>query len=222
MKNIIFTLILTVLSTSLFAQIHKVQELNASMTQGTNRGFKVLLAETSVKEAIKAWSKLMKEYDSKTGKVKTGEDYLSPDASIPTLGELPVDVYAQFQETQAGTYITVFFDIEGVYLNSDMNKEQTVAAIALLQLFANTVAKESIAEKVKDETKKLEKLEKDQKNLIKDKEGYEKDIKDAKKTIEQRQNSLKENAAAQESIKKKLAEQAAITTKIKAKMSNYE
>jgi len=222
MKNIIFTLSLAILSTSLFGQIIQVEEINAPMTQGTNRGFKVLIPETTNKDATKAWGKLMKEYNSKTDKIKTAEDYLSPDASIPSLGEVLIDVYAQFQETPEGTYITAFFDLEGVYLNSDMHKEKTAAAIELLRLFATDVAKESITEKVKDETKKLDKLKREQKELIKDKEDYEKDIQEAKKTIEQREKSLKENASAQETNKKELAEQAAITAKIKAKLSVFE
>lgn len=118
--------------------------------------------------------------------------------------------------------LLLFFDLEGVNLNSDMHKEKTAAVIELLRLFATDVAKESIAEKVKDETKKLDRLKREQKELIKDKEDYEKDIQEAKKTIEQREKSLKENASAQEANKKELAEPAAITAKIKAKLSVFE
>lgn len=221
MKNILFSLSLILLSSTLFAQIKKVDEVNASMSQGTNRGFKVLIPETSEKEVIKAWSKLMKDYDAKTDKIKKEDDYLSPDASIPSLGERPINVYAQFQETPEGTYLTTFFDLGGAFLNRDMHKDQTEAAIELIKTFANNAAKESISEKVKEETKKLEKLEKEQKGLVKDKEDYEKDIKDAKETIEKREKSLKENTAAQEKKKKEIAEQTAIAEKIKAKMKKF-
>ena len=75
MKNKLITLALLITSSSLFAQIKKVDEVNASMTQGTNRGFKVLIPETSEKEVIKAWSKLMKDYDSKSEKIKKEDEY---------------------------------------------------------------------------------------------------------------------------------------------------
>jgi len=222
MKNKLITLALLITSSSLFAQIKKVDEVNASMTQGTNRGFKVLIPETSEKEVIKAWSKLMKDYDSKSEKIKKEDEYLSPDASIPSIGERALNVYSQFQETPEGVYVTAFFDLGGAYLNRDMHAEQTDAAIELMKNFATKTAKASIAEKVKEETKKLEKLEKEQKGLVKDKEGYEKDIKDAKATIEKSEKAIKENAAAQVKKEKELAEQKAIAEKIKAKMKKFE
>lgn len=222
MKNTLFTLILLLASSSLFAQIKKVDEVNASMTQGTNRGYKVLIPETSEKDVIKAWSKLMKDYDAKTDKIKKEDDYLSPDASIPALGERSINVYSQFQETPEGTYLTAFFDLGGAYMNSDMHAEQAEAAKKMIMTFANKTAKESIEEKVKDETKKLEKLEKEQKGLEKDKEGYEKDIKDAKETIEQRGKDIKENAKAQTEKLKEVAEQKAKAEAIKAKMKKFD
>lgn len=222
MKNTLFTLILLLASSSLFAQIKKVDEVNATMSQGTNRGFKVLIPETSEKEVIKAWSKLMKDYDAKTDKIKKEDDYLSPDASIPSLGERPINVYSQFQETPEGTYLTAFFDLGGTYLNRDMHKEQTEAATELIKTFATKTAKESISEKVKDETKKLDKLEKEQKGLEKDKDGYEKDIKDAKETIEKSEKAIKENAKAQTEKQKEVAEQKAKAEAIKAKMKKFD
>ena len=222
MKNIIFTLALTILSTSLFAQIKKVDAVNASMTQGTNRGLKVLIPETSKKEVLKARSKLMKEYNSKSEKIKKEDEYLSPDAIIPSLGERPVNVYAQFQETPEGVYFTSFFAVDGAYLNTDMYKEQTESAIDLINTFANNTAKASISEKVKTETKKLEKLEKEQNGLVKDKEGYDKDIKDAKETIVNSEKAIKENDAAQVKKKKEVAEQKAVAEKVKAQMKKFD
>ena len=221
MKNIIFTFCFLILTSTLFAQIKKVDEVNASMSQGTNRGFKVLIPETSEKETIKAWSKLMKDYDAKTDKVKKEKDYLSPDASIPALGERPINVYAQFQETPEGTYLTTFFDLGGAYLNRDMHKEQTEAAQKMLKTFATNLAKSTIEAKVKEETKKLEKLEKEKKNLVKDKEGYEKNIKEAKESIQKNEKAIVENTEAQKNKAKEIAEQTEVSDKIKAKLKKF-
>ncbi len=57
MQNIIFTLSLAILSTSLFGQIIQVEEINAPKTQGTNRGFKVLIPETSDRVHLKVLPK---------------------------------------------------------------------------------------------------------------------------------------------------------------------
>ena len=64
------TAILFLFNFNLYAQIGKVEEINATMSQGTNRGLKVLIPETSQKETIKTWSKLMKDYESKNEKIK--------------------------------------------------------------------------------------------------------------------------------------------------------
>ena len=76
-QNIFIIVIFIFSSFNLFAQIGKVEEINAKMSQGTNRGLKVLIPETTQKESIKAWSKLMKDYDSKNEKMKKHAEYLS-------------------------------------------------------------------------------------------------------------------------------------------------
>ena len=70
MKKISITLSLSLLVLFSFGQIRPVEEINDAMSQGTNRGFKVLIPESNEKECIKAWSKLMKEYEAKTEKIK--------------------------------------------------------------------------------------------------------------------------------------------------------
>lgn len=218
----ILTVAITMCTLSLFAQVKKVDEVNAGMSQGVNRGFKVLVPETTEKEVVKAWEKLMKEYDAKTDRVKKSEDYISPDANIPALGERLINVYTQYQATPEGVYMIIFFDLGGAYLNREMHKEQTLTAKEMIRKFANSTAKESIADKVKEETKKLEKLEKEQKGLVKDNDGYKKDIKNAKETIQEREKDIKENAVAQEKKKKEIAEQKAIAEQIKAKMKKFD
>ena len=101
-QNIFIIVIFIFSSFNLFAQIGKVEEINAKMSQGTNRGLKVLIPETTQKESIKAWSKLMKDYDSKNEKMKKRTEYLSSNASIPSLGE-KISMYTlSFKKPQRG------------------------------------------------------------------------------------------------------------------------
>ncbi|PCJ64578.1 MAG: hypothetical protein COA58_12630 [Bacteroidetes bacterium] len=222
MKNITLLLLsFLIISPSIFAQIGKVNEISAKMSEGTNRGFKVLIPETNKKEVLKAWSRLMKDYEAKTEKVKKYDDYRSMNASIPSVSDRPIVVYAIFQETPEGVYLKSFFDLGGAYLNRDLHKEQAAAAQKLLKTFATSVAKATIESKVKQETKKLEKLEKEQKGLVKSKEGYEKDIKNAKETIEKREKSITENATKQAGKMKEIGEQKKVTEQIKAKLKKF-
>ena len=218
-QYIFTTAILFLISFNLYAQIGKIEEINATMSQGTNRGLKVLIPETSQKETIKTWSKLMKDYESKNEKIRKETDYLSPDAQIPSLGEQPINVYSQFQETPEGVYMNVFFDMGSYYINSDMHPKQIDAAKKLITSFATRVAKASIQTVLNEETKKLEKLEKELKVLKRDKEKFENEIKNANETIVQREKDIKENtknqAEKQDTITKQKSEVDKINTKLK-------
>ena len=99
------------LSVNAFAQIGEVKEINAAMSKGVQRGFQVLIPESNAKDAAKAWSSLMKEYDSKTSSVKKAEDYLSPTALIPSISANAINVYALFNETPEGVFLNAFFDL---------------------------------------------------------------------------------------------------------------
>ena len=90
----------------------------------------------------------------------------------------------------------------------------------LLSLATN-LAKSTIESKVKEETKKLEKLQKEKKSLVKNKESYEKNIKEAKESIQKNEKSIVENTEAQKSKAKEIAEQADIAEKIKAKLKKF-
>ena len=213
------TAILFLFNFNLYAQIGKVEEINATMSQGTNRGLKVLIPETSQKETIKTWSKLMKDYESKNEKIRKETDYLSPDAQIPSLGEQPINVYSQFQETPEGVYMNVFFDMGSSYINSDMHPKQIDAAKKLITSFATRLAKSSIQTVLNEETKKLEKLEKELKALKRDKEKFENEIQNANETIVQREKDINENtknqAEKQDTITKQKSEVDKINTKLK-------
>ncbi|MDG1045069.1 MAG: hypothetical protein P8P81_00535 [Bacteroidia bacterium] len=220
-QNIFIIVIFIFSSFNLFAQIGKVEEINAKMSQGTNRGLKVLIPETTQKESIKAWSKLMKDYDSKNEKMKKHTEYLSSNASIPSLGEKNIDVYSQFQETPEGVYMRVFFNLGGTYLNNDMYPKKLETAKQLIASFSTRIAKASIQASLNEETKKLDKLDKELKILERDKLKFEGEIQDAKETITQREKDIDENTKNQAEKHNAIADQKAKVGKINAKLKKF-
>ncbi len=221
MRKFTYIFIAILMSVSSFAQIGKVEEINADMSKGKNRGLKVLIPDVTEKEAIKAWEKLMKGYGAKTVKVKKKDDYLTENAKIPSISENEVDVYTLFNETPEGVFMNVFIDLGGAYLNSDMHPEITKTAKDLIQTFATKVAREAVESKLKEEEKILDKLNKEQKNLEKDKEDYEKDIKDAEETIKKRTSAIKQNVKDQEAKTTEINDQKQKVEKVKAKVKKY-
>ena len=221
MQKLLITLSFILFTLLSFGQIGTIDEINDAMSQGVQRGLKVLIPETNKKQVTKSWEKLMKDYDAKTEKVKKEDDYRSLNASIPSISDRPLTAYAVFQETPEGVYMNVFFDIGGSYLNSETNAEKLDAAKKILTSFAKNTTIAAIEDQIKDENKKLEKLEREQKTLEKNKIGYEKDIKQAKETIQKRQKDIIENAKAQEVKLKAIGEQRTAAEKIKSELKKY-
>ncbi len=100
-----------------------------------------------------------------------------------------------------------------------MHPKQIDAAKKLITSFATRVAKASIQTVLNEETKKLEKLEKELKVLKRDKEKFENEIQNANETIVQREKDIKENtknqAEKQDTITKQKSEVDKINTKLK-------
>lgn len=221
MKQFILFLSILFISATSIAQVQEAKEINLKMSEGVQQGWKILIPNANAKDCIKAWSKLMKDYDSKTDKVKKHDEYVSKTALIPSLSERVVEVYAQFNETPEGTYLITFFDLGGAYLSSHLHKDKVKNLQKLLKTFATETAVEALEEEIKDEEKNLKKLENEKKKLEDDKESYEKEIKDCEERIKQRQKDLETNAEDQKKKKKEVDEQQSKVDKLKEKKKQF-
>jgi DNA gyrase/topoisomerase IV subunit A len=221
MKKTISLLSIMLFTLTLLAQVKKVEEITDKMSQGNKPGFKVLIPESTKKDAIRSWGKLMKEYDAKINKIKGQEEFQSLNATMPAVSDRPVVVYAQFTETPEGVYLYTYFDLGGAFLNSDMHPEQAAFVKGMLQRLATDVAKSTISNEVKQESKKLAKLEKELEGLEKAKASYEKDIRNANETITKRENDLAENAEDQAKKQKEIAEQKEAADAVKKKLNKF-
>ena len=161
------------------AQIGEVKEINALMSEGTQHGFQILVPEASQKAVEKAWINLMKDYESKTTKIKKEKDLLSAEAQIPSISSSAITVYTNFQETPEGIYLNTFYNLGSSYLSSTIDQEKADAANRILSDFAKSVAVSAIEEQIKGEEKSLKKLEKEQSGLEKNQKQFSKEIEDA-------------------------------------------
>lgn len=179
------------------AQIGEVKEINGLMSHGTQHGFQILVPEAEQKRVEKAWINLMKDYESKTIKIKKEKDLLSAEAQIPAVSSSPVSVYSNFQETPEGIYLNTFIDLGSSYLSSTIDQEKADAVNKILTDFAKSVAIAAIEDEIKKEEKSLKRLEKEQSGLEKNQKQYTKEIEDAEKLIADRTKQLEQNAIDQ-------------------------
>lgn len=222
MKRITISLLTFFTCFSAFAQITAVKEVNVPMSQGAQNGFKILVPEADEKEVIRAWEKLMKEYGAKTSKVKKSDDYMSEGAVLPSIQDEAITVYAQFSETPEGIYVNTFFKSGTSFLSTDVSAPKVKAVRTLLKEFARSTAYDAVEARLKDEEKKLERLNKEQSGLEKDKAGYEKDIKEARDLIAEREKQLEQNSKDQETKQKEISEQNQKVSKEKGALQKYK
>ena len=203
-----------------FSQVTSVAPVTQNMSQGMQNGFKVLVPEGEHKEVQRAWEKLMKDYGGKTTKVPKSSDLLSSNVLIPSIEDTAIEVYSNFNATPEGVYLNVFVKSGSVYYNYNSDKSREVQMI--MKKFATNTAYEAVSKRLAQESKDLEKLEKEKKNLIKDKESYEKEIKRAKETIEKREKDLVTNAEAQKKKQSDIIEKKKAINKTKVNLGKYE
>ena len=116
MKKCIFSLVVTVLVTQLsFSQKVEVIESTCEFSSGSNNALGITILKSDAKTVQKAWEKLMKNYGAK---VKSKKEIFADDASINSISDNTVDVYAIVnQEKKTGNLKgTENFTPSGIHL----------------------------------------------------------------------------------------------------------
>ena len=196
MKKIILSFLGLAFGVSLSAQVN---EASYSMSLGSQNGLKMEFPGVNVKDVEDQWVEFTKEHFKTKAKKNKAKEYFCDDAEIKyfTGTRNTVDVYAQITGGDTNASVTVWYDLGGAFLNSDMHKEDYVEAEKLMYKFALEYQKHMIEEKLKEKKKNLKKIESDLEKLQKNKEGYEKDIEEYKQKIEERIQSIEQNVKDQ-------------------------
>ncbi len=197
-------------SAAIFAQI---KEGNASMSHGSQNAFSLELRQTLQKDVQKAWEKYIKDYKGKVKFDKKKGETFADDCEIKDMSTNTVDVYSSLRQSGDNTILTVWFDLGGAYLNSQMHGDKISIAKKLLNEFALSVSRASVEEDLKEQEKILKDLEKDLKKQKKDKENLEDDIKKYEQKILEAKQAIKENLELQKDTEVKISAQEKIVSK---------
>ena len=120
MKKVLFLVFGIAFTLSVSAQI-SFNEDTVKMSKGENNAF-IMELPTDDSKMIKAdWVKYMKGFKGKKTKLnkKTGE-YFSDNANIKYLSDNTIDVFAKVK----GNTLTVWYNLGGAYLNSEMHTDK--------------------------------------------------------------------------------------------------
>lgn len=223
---IVFSMILSIQAQDMgmrdtLKELDVVEEVRF-MSQGEQNAFTLQINRTSLKMVDGVWDKYIRQFKGKTKTNKKTKEIMTDDAKMPEMSANSVDIYARFGES-AGNTITayVWFDLGGMYLNSEANPEKAAYAKNILGEFSRLVYKEEAMVIVDAEEKKLKELNQDLKKLGKEKDSFEKKIADAEELIAKMKANIELNVQQQDDKKVEISDQERQVNKAKAVVQSY-
>jgi hypothetical protein len=209
MKILLLLLGFTLLSTTSFSQGEiKIRSGSEKFSVGKVDVIIADVYEADVKYIRKSWKKLIKRY---SGDVKMKDEIFADDVLIKRLSSNTVDIYTKINEKSEGVAeIICAVDLGGAYLNINSHSEKYKLFEQILKEFVVEVSKEAVREQIAEQEKGLDKLKKEQEDLVSDKEKKEKEIEDYKQKILDNEAAIEQNIKDQELKKKDIETQKAL------------
>jgi predicted nucleic acid-binding Zn-ribbon protein len=178
----------------IYGQSVDTREGNDKFSTGSQNAVITTIYENKAGDVISEWKKVLKA--NKCEKVSdSGNEVFGDNVLITEWGNNTVDFYTKFTEDKKAKTIkmSVAVDLGGTYLTSagDKNKFNYVEKMA--KDFAVRMTKEPITEMLKVNTKQLEKLEGNQKDLEKKNASLKQEVVDYKTKITKAEKELVDN-----------------------------
>lgn len=221
--KVFYTIVILIFATT-FSQA-QIEEGVRSMSKGSNNSLSLDIPEADSKLAKKIWTKYLKssskggktKYDKKTGMIFTD------DAEVMSVGGAnTIDLYMRFTDVGENVNATVWFDLGGAYLSSEMHGDKYNEGEKFLMRFAIAVAIESTQLELKEEEKKAKDLAKQLASLEKKKEGYHKDIEIAENKIREAEANIEQNIKSQEATNNAITDQDSAVNAVKKRLEELE
>ena len=168
-----------------------ITESVETMSQGKQNGFQIIIPKNSAKSAESLWKKFMKE-ETKTSIKKEYNEMVVHNASMKSFGSDAMNVYAAFKDSEGRAYLSAFISgADSVFISSSRDEAKSISAKLMIRNFAIYAYKDGVSDELKEETKKMEKVEKELKGLEKDISSSEKQIKKNQREIERQKDDIK-------------------------------
>lgn len=216
------TLFLACMFLGLVASFAQVKEVAATMSKGKNNAFTIELQDTNKKDIEKAWMKYLKKYDGKTKKNRKANEIFTDNAEMEELSSNTVDIYSTVVQNGKNCMLSVWFDLGGAYLNSNMHSDKVTIVDKMLNEFGLSVSSKMIEEDLKNQEKTLRKLEKEQKNLVKEKKTLEDDIAKFEKKIKEAKESIQKNLEMQKEAQVAIEKQKTVVKEVKTQLKKLK
>jgi|AntRauTorckE5430_2_1112549.scaffolds.fasta_scaffold09921_2 hypothetical protein len=204
------------------ASLAQVVERSVGMSAGVQNG--LVLEIPAVDEGLVSdlWKDYMKDfYREKPKWQRRDKEWLSDDADIAALGMgNTVDVFAKTEQKGDNTFIYMWVDLGGAYLNSSQHRERYTEAEKMLVRFGLEVARAKVKIELGEQEDMLKDLSRDLERLAADKERHEREIQRAKETIAKAEKDIEDNLKAQEEMAERVKAQEAVIKEVQKRLND--
>jgi len=128
-------------------------------------------------------------------------------------------MYMQAESSGPDANLAVWFDLGGVYLNSDDHPNRFLEAEKFIMRFAIFVAKEKTKVELANQEKEMKRLESLLKRLEQNNERYHRDIEVAKEKIRTSESNIETNLVEQSEAKKLIELQLETLRQVREKLA---
>ncbi len=194
------------------------KETSGKMSKGYNTGITVNIPGATKKDVERLWKRKVKNYRGKVSSSKG--DIFADDATIKSVSDNSMDIYANIKETSDGVQMTVFFDLGDAYMSSSKHASKFKSAEGIVYKFAVSAAKEAVGLELTAAGKALKKMENEQNKLESENEKLNKEIDRCQETIKNNEATLIENEKKQEAKKAEIEQQKGAVNQVQEKMNN--
>lgn len=220
MKRLLTLAFILTIGTS-FAQKIQVSESNENIGGASHNAIILTIPGATLDEVEKAWKSEMKKMGGKFSKEK-GE-YFADNCKNKKMGDNTFDVYARAEKDgDDGVKLIVGIDLGGAFMSSNAHGDQFKLMKDEIYDFGVNTVKDIIGDQMKEQEKILEKLEKEQKDLVKENEKLHKDIEDYKKKIAEAEKDIEDNEKNQGTKKEEIGAQQKVVKDVEEKLKGVK
>jgi len=200
-----------------------VSQSEKLMSHGTHNGFSVDIPQARLKDVVNSWKKYIKRGETKASVESQDDEYQITGTFITNITALPLNVYAQIKETEKAIRVTAFFTPDdSIYISSSNDAEKAQSTEKLMKDFARMQYRLAVENELNAETKDLEKLEEEKKDLENANDKADKNIHEYERKIDRAKTEIESNGGEQSKRRAEVANQKEVVRATTPKTETYD
>lgn len=202
--RLFYIIAFTLFSHFLLAQTKpEIVESLRPMSRGNYNAFIVEVPQNQLEDLEKSWTNYLKSKE-KIKVVNQKGEFAAANVIVRRLGDLPLNLYARFQQTITGTNLSLFVEKDSQFVSQAESPELANQIKLFLFDFYKTAYSEAVKNELKIENKKLKDLESELASLHKSEDKINQNIDKEKREIEKASSNISVKKSEEELKQKEI------------------